>query len=204
METRDKILETAFLLYLDKGFTNVSMNDLLKEAGITKGGFYYYFESKDVLLAEVMNKYLFSYYDEIIAYINHYKGSPGEKLRMLFFSIPGLYSDSVKVDNQHRNNKVIDYRSFYLLLMDGVHKYGVIRNYYEEFHVKLLKIIRQIMEECKEKEIIPGDADLDEMSRFILACVEGTIVLSVVVPDIPLEETMTSNYNYACKCLGIE
>lgn len=203
MDTRDAIIETAFILYLKKGFNGVSMNELLEEAGITKGGFYYYFESKDVLLAEVIKKYMFSYYNGLISYIENYQGSPKEKLRMLFFSMPGVYADYVKIQKLPMDNTAINYRSLYLLMMDGVQKYEVIRKYYEEFHIKLLEIVGHILEECKEQGIISRGIDSREISQFILACIHGTFVMWMAVPGISLEESLKSNYNSACKCMGI-
>ena len=63
MDNKEKILKTSFNLFLEKGFTDVSINDVIKAVGLTKGGFYYYFESKEALLFEVIDKYLFSYLD---------------------------------------------------------------------------------------------------------------------------------------------
>lgn len=204
METRDKILETAFLLYIRKGFTNVSMSDLLSKSGLTKGGFYYYFESKDELIAEVMKKYLFSYYDEVMSYILNYDGSPKEKLRMLFFSTPGIYSDYMQFRQIQVENKAVDFRSFYLLLMDGVQKYEIIAEYYEDFHLKLIEFIRQIIEDCKKQGSIPADVDSDQMARFVHACLQGTIFMWVVVPHIDMKETLGYNFNRACQCIGLE
>ena len=41
MKTEQEILELAFLLFLEKGFSEVSTNEIIREAGLTKGGFYY-------------------------------------------------------------------------------------------------------------------------------------------------------------------
>ncbi len=47
---RDKIIETAWSLFREKGFGNTTINDILEATGISKGTFYYYFRSKDNLL----------------------------------------------------------------------------------------------------------------------------------------------------------
>lgn len=39
MKTENEILEIAFLLFLEKGFSEVSTNELIRAAGLTKGGF---------------------------------------------------------------------------------------------------------------------------------------------------------------------
>ena len=58
MDTKSRIMETAFKLLLEKGFDNVSITEVKRESNITTGGFYHHFESKDTLIVEVINKIL--------------------------------------------------------------------------------------------------------------------------------------------------
>jgi TetR/AcrR family transcriptional regulator, transcriptional repressor for nem operon len=51
-ETRERILSTAVKMFLDRGVAAVSMRDIMAAAGLTPGGFYRHFESKEQLLAE--------------------------------------------------------------------------------------------------------------------------------------------------------
>lgn len=50
-ERKTEILDTAEHLFITKGYGKTTINDILKEIGIAKGTFYYYFKSKE----EVMN-----------------------------------------------------------------------------------------------------------------------------------------------------
>jgi len=51
-EHRKAILEAAARLFRERGFENVSVADVMKEAGLTHGAFYGYFPSKEALIAE--------------------------------------------------------------------------------------------------------------------------------------------------------
>ncbi|MGA5661741.1 TetR/AcrR family transcriptional regulator [Bacillus bombysepticus] len=53
-ERRKEILETAERLFLTKGFTKTTVNDILKEIGIAKGTFYHYFKSKEEVMDEII------------------------------------------------------------------------------------------------------------------------------------------------------
>lgn len=55
--TRDMIIETAFLLFLKKGYKAVTLTDLGKAVGMTKGTFYYHFLNKEEVLKEGVTKY---------------------------------------------------------------------------------------------------------------------------------------------------
>ncbi len=53
-ETRRKILETAFKLFVDQGFGSTTVDQITKAADIGKGTFYNYFPSKEAALYEFL------------------------------------------------------------------------------------------------------------------------------------------------------
>jgi len=52
------ILEKAKDMIITEGYSNLSINKLTSELGISKGSFYTYFPSKDNMLAEILDEYL--------------------------------------------------------------------------------------------------------------------------------------------------
>lgn len=56
--TRQQIIETAFLLFLKKGFKAVRLSDIERAAKITRGTFYYHFTNKE----EVLKEGVYAYY----------------------------------------------------------------------------------------------------------------------------------------------
>lgn len=57
-KTRAHIVETARKLFNQKGFERVSIDVIMKEAGLTRGGFYNHFPSKAALYAEAVDSFL--------------------------------------------------------------------------------------------------------------------------------------------------
>jgi AcrR family transcriptional regulator len=53
--TRQRILDVAATHFLERGFAGTSLNDVIKESGLTKGGFYFHFASKAELALEALN-----------------------------------------------------------------------------------------------------------------------------------------------------
>src|ERR1700754_504277 len=49
---RAEILDRAAALFVQHGYDNVSLNDLIADAGVSKGAFYHWFPSKDALITE--------------------------------------------------------------------------------------------------------------------------------------------------------
>lgn len=53
LETRSKIVEAAKKVIAQKGFENVSIEDIAKEAGVATGSFYTYFKRKEDIIEEM-------------------------------------------------------------------------------------------------------------------------------------------------------
>src|ERR1700732_920347 len=54
VETKRTIVDSARKLFNRNGFDNVSLQEIMAGAGLTRGGFYSYFDSKSDLYAEVL------------------------------------------------------------------------------------------------------------------------------------------------------
>jgi TetR/AcrR family transcriptional repressor of nem operon len=57
-ENRARIVEVAAKLFRERGFDGIGVADLMKQAGLTHGGFYGHFGSKDDLAAEACGRAL--------------------------------------------------------------------------------------------------------------------------------------------------
>ncbi len=53
--TKKKLLDIAYELFLSKGYEETSVEDIMKKAQIAKGTYYYYFDSKEQMLEEVID-----------------------------------------------------------------------------------------------------------------------------------------------------
>src|SRR5213595_1699521 len=55
-ETHERIVDVAALAIRRHGYAGVGVADVMKEAGLTHGGFYAHFESRDALLVEALER----------------------------------------------------------------------------------------------------------------------------------------------------
>ena len=51
---KQDLLNIAYRMFIEKGYENTSVDDIVAEAGIAKGTYYYYFESKEATLEAVI------------------------------------------------------------------------------------------------------------------------------------------------------
>jgi TetR/AcrR family transcriptional regulator, cholesterol catabolism regulator len=53
---RAELLDKALALFLERGYENVSLNDLLATESTSKGAFYHYFPSKEALVTALAER----------------------------------------------------------------------------------------------------------------------------------------------------
>jgi len=56
---KKELTQIAYELFLTKGYENTSVDEIISKAGIAKGTYYYYFESKEQTLEEVINMIIY-------------------------------------------------------------------------------------------------------------------------------------------------
>ena len=49
MKGEEELIKAALIEFGDKGYENASLNNILKEAGISKGTFYYHFKNRRII-----------------------------------------------------------------------------------------------------------------------------------------------------------
>lgn len=84
IRTKEIILRIALKLFMEKGFGEVPINDLIKAASITKKKFAYEFNSKDQLISETIEKLFFPHVYDIIYFSEECSDSSKEKLKRIF------------------------------------------------------------------------------------------------------------------------
>lgn len=83
-QSREMLLEVGQKLFINSSFNSVGLNDILQEAGIPKGSFYHYFESKEDFGLKVVEFYAQQNVDELEVILGNEDLSPYEKLKTFF------------------------------------------------------------------------------------------------------------------------
>jgi TetR/AcrR family transcriptional repressor of nem operon len=63
---RERILDVAGTLFREREFDGIGVADIMKQAGLTHGGFYGHFKSKDDLAAEITTRVLGKVHDDLL------------------------------------------------------------------------------------------------------------------------------------------
>lgn len=55
--TRERILDAAYALILERGYVGMSLDNVIRQVGITKGAFFYHFKSKNDLAVALLQRF---------------------------------------------------------------------------------------------------------------------------------------------------
>jgi AcrR family transcriptional regulator len=77
---RSEILDQALALFLAHGYDQISLNDIIAQAGISKGVFYHYFLSKEALLAALADRFSQQMLAELAEVLSDPELNPLERL----------------------------------------------------------------------------------------------------------------------------
>lgn len=101
-ETRELIIGSAISLFLEKGYSHTTLEDIVRRVGLTRGAFYWNFKTKKDILDEVVDRYE-SFYREIYASYTHFD-SAYETIKSF------LTCDFMKKNTDNPYSKIILYK----------------------------------------------------------------------------------------------
>lgn len=127
-EIRARIIETAWRLFHEKGFGETTINDIIRETGISKGTFYYYFRSKDNML-DTLSDILDSEYQKLSSELTDDMDA-FDKLVMLNYKVHSFINDNIdyrllaylystQIVKDH-SSSLLDRNRFYFRLLEQI------------------------------------------------------------------------------------
>lgn len=170
MNTKEKILQVAFKTFLNKGYENTSMNDLVQATGISKGSFYYYFSNKKALYNAIIDRFFLSFYKTI-------KWEEYENLSFVEIDkkIKSFYINFVNEINQISNNGLA---SYYIMFFEACKLHPKFINEIQQFYFQLKRVIDQSIKKDKLK--------INSVS--IIAKYEGILFWILIFPKEKIEK----------------
>lgn len=177
--TKRRIVRSATRLIHRNGYKNTSVDDILKDCDVTKGSFYFHFRNKDEV-AKAAAKLFYSHVEKNLL----------------------VMSEGDESGSLDRISSILD------LMTEGMEKSGCtggcllgnmaleLSDSNEEVRGELADIFHDFRERLKvlidrgQKEgVIRIDRGPEELANFVLAVIEGGLLLSKVMKDIaPLKD----------------
>jgi len=97
-QKRAQILKSAAKVFAEEGFDRASMTKLAGECGISKANIYHYYDSKDAILYDILDSYLSTLRNRILA-VDTGGLPPEERLRRVIREVLRAYQGA---DHEHQ------------------------------------------------------------------------------------------------------
>jgi TetR/AcrR family transcriptional repressor of nem operon len=177
-ETKSKIIQAARTLFSTHGCQSTTIVDIITACGITKGGFYHYFKSKEDLCAALISR-LRDDYQNLLGSIAT-DAEPIDALRELLQKIAELNASGEWV-----NCRLI------LRLTDEVNQHPPeLRARIQDFWRWYNGALEELISRCRAAGQIKTDISPKLQTRLVLAIMTGSIILDeTAAPGPPLSET---------------
>ncbi len=166
-ERKNQILDAAMNIFAKMGFHNARMDDVAQESGLSKGALYWYFKSKDAIIAAILERLFHLALKDLQRLEQTQEGSVREGLLAYSQQLLGYME-------RMRPLQPMMYE-FYALMgrQKLVQQFG--KAYYREYIAIMAKVIQHGIERGEFKAVNPVD-----VAATFVALFEGLTLLWVV------------------------
>ena len=174
-DNRSYILATAFKLFFQKGYKSVTMSDLVKESGLSKGAFYHYFNSKEELYKHSMDMFIDHYLKNFALTFNT-EISLKENLIALYDQFIPI-TDNMNTSSQEAVESLSNYLIFLQSLMRKPDYRVKMVEYNQNFNIQFSEWIKI----AQDRGEIINSLDPDLLARHFTSLMKGIGVLHAFV-----------------------
>ncbi|GAA4597048.1 TetR/AcrR family transcriptional regulator [Planotetraspora phitsanulokensis] len=185
-DARDKILSAARTLIEQRGYTALGVAEICAAAGVPKGSFYHFFESKQALALTVINEHWTEQRRQWIELLGRDR-PPLQRLRDLFEA-----TETVQRVGQQDGGKVVGCLFGNLALELSTQADDVQRRLQEIFDAQI-ELIEKVVAEAHERGETAATVDTHDAARSIVAQLEGRVLFAKLLNDPGQLEAMWRN-----------
>ena len=186
-DKENRLLDTAFKLFTEKGITDTSIQEIVDNANVAKGTFYIYFKDKyeirDILISRkatklfneavgLLNKnYIENFADQVIFVINYVIDELNKTPTLLKFISKnlswGIYNQTVhKLCEDSESNP----NGFYQLFLKSAKEYGL-----QNVEITLFMIVELVSSTCYHSILYSKPVNIEEFKPYLYDTIRGFI-----------------------------
>jgi TetR/AcrR family transcriptional repressor of nem operon len=164
--TKERILEMGAQAIAEKSFNSCGLTEILRRAGVPKGSFYHYFESKEDFGVALIEKATAEYVELLAPIVGDRRRSPVQRLRGVF----ELSREECLANGAARQCLIPKLALETSQLSEPVH--AAVKCAYDQWSAILAKVIR----EAQAAGEIPRAHDPDRLANVLVMLWEGATI----------------------------
>jgi AcrR family transcriptional regulator len=186
MQTRQDIIKKSMQVFSVKGYFNTSVKDILAVTGLTKGGLYGHFRSKEDIWYAVYDQAVMIWRDIVL------KGA--EEITDPLERIEKTIEKDMK---NYLGADVFDGGCFFFnMLVELSGQSSSMAGSILKGFLKFSGLIRDWLKEAEQKGMLKDGLDLDEIAHFIVISLNGAAPLYAATRDSRVWKQTISQLNY--------
>lgn len=191
-DKKNELIMIAERLFVEKGYEETSVDDILKASGLSKGGFYHYFKSKDEVLTESINNIIENLLTKLEPIVENKELNALEKLKLFL---------KKKSEFQSSNREYAKYLSMLIRSDFTLYKYYV--TVAQKFVGPLGRIIEQGVNEGAFSVKFPYET-ADILLRTVVSLPQSVFYHDYINDEIKHNNYSISINDVFVKTLGID
>ena len=186
---KEQLLERGMAMLLQRGYNDLGLADLLKEADVPKGSFYHHFRSKEDFGVQVVDRYMREVHAGLDRCLGNADVPPLQRVRD-FFELS---------EEKYRTEGYLG------CLLGGLGQElsgisEVFRSKVEDCFRQIERRIAACLEEAVRRKDLPEDADPKKLAHLLVNCWEGAALRSRMLRDpAPLREMLDFYFRCAAR-----
>lgn len=163
-DTRQHILDTAFNLFLKKTFKEVTMKEIVEATALSKGAFYHYFSSKELLFREIVETY---YLTQMLIGYEQFDQS----------SLKAFYTDYLNHADKKENARTSEEDgtiNYFSLVFEATRLFPDTKAKFAENDTIETKIWSTVIANAKKNSEIKSEMSDEDIARIFLFSVDAT------------------------------
>ena len=189
--TKEKILDAAQQLMLAKGFPATTVDEICEAAGFTKGSFFHYFESKEHLGKEVLDRFYVFLQQTIDQGPFRKKSDPLQRVYGYVDRFIELYTNPEQPSGcllGHFTQELSD-------------THPEIRSLCAQYFAEWAALLKHDLDEAKAKYAPRASFDTQSVAEYFLAVMQGSRILATAKQDVKVFEQNLLHFKRYVKSL---
>jgi len=179
--TKENILAISFRVFLEKGYKNATLNELVKASKVSKGAFYHYFASKEELFDSTIDKYFFALASPIVDF------EPSENQTFLE-NIQNYLTQKKQVVGKVAQELSLTFNANYLtVLLEAMQLFEHHKKRSLQLLDKELIMYQKIIQIAQSKNEVKPNLDVVLLSKQFYFMLDGFELHTLILSDLNAE-----------------
>jgi AcrR family transcriptional regulator len=168
--SKEEYLQAATELFTKKGFFRTSVDDIIRKAGRSKGGFYHHFKSKNELMRVLFKKMMKEFGGTLLDGIRN--GEPVGRAFETYLNSPTIR----KIIDSNYMNMVAE------LYAMALHDNGV-REMMKEFHREAIRFFENVLVMGKANGELSFEEPAPRLAESLYLALRGSMLIDIILNE---------------------